>query len=78
MVNAWSICTPASKPGYPGPGMWLHGSNRALMRRMQAGTPDANLFHHDFDTCDRYAGGLEAAARVHLPGDADPGRAPTR
>lgn len=67
MVNAWSIGTHASKPGYPGPGNWLHGSNLALMRRVQAGTPDANVFLHDFDTCNRYAGGLEAAARVTCP-----------
>jgi pimeloyl-ACP methyl ester carboxylesterase len=72
MVNSFSISTLATKPGYPGPGMWLHGSNRALMRRTLAG-PNAtgpasgcavNLFHHDFSVCDRYAGGLEAAAKV--------------
>ena len=68
MVNAFSISTLAAKPSYPGPGMWLHGSNRALMRRTLAG-PNAtgcavNLFHHDFSVCDAYAGGLEAAAKV--------------
>ena len=36
MVNAWSFSTYAAKPSFPGPGMSLHGSNRALMRRMQA------------------------------------------
>ncbi len=68
MVNAFSISTLAAKPGYPGPGMWLHGSNRALMRRTLAGpngTGSAvNLFHHDFSVCDAYSGGLEAAAKV--------------
>jgi pimeloyl-ACP methyl ester carboxylesterase len=72
MVNAFSIGTLAAKPGYPGPGMWLHGSNRALMRRVLAG-PNArnpasgcevNLFHHDFSVCDAYANGLAAAAQV--------------
>jgi pimeloyl-ACP methyl ester carboxylesterase len=68
MVNAFSISTLAAKPSFPGPGMWLHGSNRALMRRILNG-PNAtgctvNLFHHDFSVCDRYDGGLEAAARV--------------
>ena len=68
MVNAFSISSLATKPGYPGPGMWLHGSNRALMRRSLAG-PNAtgcavNLFHHDFSICDAYTGGLQAAARV--------------
>jgi pimeloyl-ACP methyl ester carboxylesterase len=46
--------------------MWLHGSNRALMRRLQAQAP-GNLFLHDFGVCDRYAGGLEAASRVRCP-----------
>lgn len=70
MVNALSISTIAAKPSYPGPGMWLHGSSRALMRRMQAQAQadfDLNLFAHDFGVCDRYAGGLQAAARVRCP-----------
>lgn len=67
LVNSLSVSTHASKPGYPGPGSWLHGSNRALMRRMQAGQPEMNLFEHDFGVCDRYAHGLEAATAVHCP-----------
>ena len=68
MVNAFSISTLAAKPSFPGPGMWLHGSNRALMRRVLHG-PNAtgcevNLFHHDFSVCDRYDHGLQAAAQV--------------
>lgn len=71
MVNSFSIATLAAKPSYPGPGMWLHGSNRALMRRILNG-PNAtgcavNLFHHDFSVCDRYDHGLEAAAQVRCP-----------
>ena len=68
MVNAFSISTLAAKPSYPGPGMWLHGGNRALMRRTLAGVHATgcavNLFHHDFSICDRYDRGLQAAARV--------------
>ena len=71
MVNAWSHASMASKPSFPGPGMWLHGSNRALMRRMQAGCQDSgtttNLFHHEFSICDRYRGGEAAAARLTCP-----------
>lgn len=68
MVNAWSISTLASKPGFPSPGNWLHGGNLALMRRTQAGAhAGPNLFLHDFEVCNRYAGGLEAAARVRCP-----------
>ncbi len=69
-VNAHSISTLAAKPAHPGPGSWLHGANRALMRRLQAGYAAAghgNLFHHDFGACDRYGGALEAAAQVRCP-----------
>ena len=67
MVNAFSHSSHASKPSYPGPGAWLHGGNRALMRRMQAGATGVNLFHHEFGICDRYARGLEAAQAVRCP-----------
>ena len=78
MVNAFSISTLAAKPSYPAPGMWLHGSNRALMRRVLAGAHAAgavdvmggavaNLFHHDFSICDQYSNGLQAAALVQAP-----------
>ena len=66
-VNTFSHSTMSGKPSYPGPGMWLHGANRTLMRRMQAGQRDRNLFLDDFQVCDRYRGGLEAAARVRCP-----------
>ena len=67
MVNAWSISTIATKPGFPSPGNWLHGAAMALMRRVQAAAPGLNLFHHDFEACNRYAGGMAAAARVSCP-----------
>ena len=67
MVNAWSHASHAAKPSYPGPGMSLHGSNRALMRRLQAGCAGINLFHHEFSICNRYRGGEAAAARVACP-----------
>lgn len=67
MVNVFSHSTMAAKPSHPGPGTWLHGANRALMRRVQAGQTELNLFHHDFGVCDRYAGGLDAAAKVQCP-----------
>jgi len=67
MVNALSISTPASKPSYPGPGMWVHGSNRALMRNMQDAQKELNLFEHDFRLCDAYRGGAAAMAKVNCP-----------
>lgn len=68
-VVAFSHATLAAKPSYPGPGAWLHGASRALMRQVLARGEgvagiDHNLFHHDFSACDRYAHGLEAAERV--------------
>jgi pimeloyl-ACP methyl ester carboxylesterase len=67
MVNALSISTLASKPSYPGPGMWVHGSNRALMRNQQDRDKTLNLFEHDFRLCDAYAGGATAMAKVKCP-----------
>ena len=67
MVNAWSFSSHAAKPSFPGPGMSLHGSNRTLMRRMQAGCTSTNLFHLEFSICDRYRGGEAAAAKVTCP-----------
>jgi pimeloyl-ACP methyl ester carboxylesterase len=64
MVNAFSHSTLGAKPTYPGPGSWLHGGNRALMRRLQAAQTEVNLFENDFQVCDRYAGGLQAAEHV--------------
>ncbi len=64
MVNAFSHSGFAAKPSYPGPGSWLHGADRALMRRVQAGQTAVNLFQHDFGVCNAYAGGLVAAAQV--------------
>lgn len=69
MVNVFSHSTHAAKPSFPGPGAWLHGANRALMRRTVAGVTDRNLFEHDFRVCDQYAGGMEAAAKVACPVD---------
>jgi pimeloyl-ACP methyl ester carboxylesterase len=82
MVNNWSLSSHASKPSCPGPGSWLHGGLRALMRQVleradglswQGDTRDApsgqaaNLFELDFDICRGYAAGFEAAARLTCP-----------
>ena len=66
-VNTFSHATIAAKPSYPGPGAWLHGGDRALMRRIQDGQRETNLFLNDFQVCDRYRGGIAAAARVACP-----------
>lgn len=71
MVNAFSHSTLAPKPAAPGPGSWVPGASRALMRRLQTLYAEreggANLFLHDFQVCDRYEGAWEAAARVKCP-----------
>jgi len=64
MVNSFSHSTLGPKPAYPGPGAWVPGGFRALMRRNLAGQSEVNLFSHDFTLCDSYANGLQAAARV--------------
>ncbi len=66
-VNVFSHSTFAAKPGNPGPGSWSHGGNRALMRRVQAASPEPNLFLVDFEVCNAYAGGLDAARKVRCP-----------
>jgi pimeloyl-ACP methyl ester carboxylesterase len=63
-VVAFSLSTLAAKPSYPGPGVWLHGGARQLMRLVQAHQGDPRLFHTDFSACDGYVGGLEAASQV--------------
>jgi pimeloyl-ACP methyl ester carboxylesterase len=67
MVNVFSHSSIAAKPGYPGPGSWLHGANQALMERMQAGWHGGNLFLHDFNLCNGYVGALQAAERIKCP-----------
>jgi pimeloyl-ACP methyl ester carboxylesterase len=67
VVNVLSNSTYAAKPSHPGPGFSIHGSNRALMRRMQRGYAEGNLFLADFSACDAYAGLEAAAARVRCP-----------
>jgi pimeloyl-ACP methyl ester carboxylesterase len=66
-VVTFSFSTLAAKPSYPGPGVWLRGAGRALMRQVMAAQGDALLFHADFTACNSYRGGLDAAARVACP-----------
>jgi pimeloyl-ACP methyl ester carboxylesterase len=66
-VAGFSFSSIASKPSYPGPGVWLRGAARSLMHQVLGAQGDARLFHTDFTACKAYAGGLEAAARVLAP-----------
>jgi pimeloyl-ACP methyl ester carboxylesterase len=66
-VVMFSFSTLAAKPSYPGPGVWLRGSARQLMRQVMAAGGDPLLFHTDFNACDAYGGGMLAASRVTCP-----------
>ncbi len=66
-VVSFSFSTLAAKPSYPGPGVWLRGAARQLMRLVQGGSGDPLLFHTDFSACNDYRHGLAAAARVTCP-----------
>jgi pimeloyl-ACP methyl ester carboxylesterase len=67
LVTTLSYSTLATKPGYPGPGVWTRGGGRALSRLVLAAQGDAQLYHRDFAACDNYRLGLEAAAKVTAP-----------
>jgi pimeloyl-ACP methyl ester carboxylesterase len=67
MVVTYSFSTLAAKPSYPGPGVWLRGSARGLMRQVLAHSGDALLFHTDFVACNAYRNGMAAAERVRCP-----------
>jgi pimeloyl-ACP methyl ester carboxylesterase len=66
-VVGFSFSTLAAKPSYPGPGVWLRGAARSLMRLVLQAQGNALLFHTDFTACNDYTGGLDAAARVRCP-----------
>jgi pimeloyl-ACP methyl ester carboxylesterase len=67
MVVNWSFSTLAAKPSYPSPGVWLRGAARAYGRLILAHQGDRALYHTDFSACDRYEGGLAAAAARRCP-----------
>ena len=67
MVNIFSHALLAPPPSSLGPGTWLYGSSRALMRRVLASNRDANVFHIGFKACNDYANGEAAMAAVKCP-----------
>jgi len=76
MVNTFSHSMLAPPPSSLGPGTWLYGGSRALMRRVLASNREVNVFHTGFKACDDYANGEAAIAAVRCPvlfllGDAD-------
>lgn len=67
LVNIFSHSTLAPPPSALGPGTWLYGGMRALMRRVLAGNRRVNLFHTGFKACDGYTGGDAAMPLVSAP-----------
>jgi len=66
-VVSFSFSTLAAKPSFPGPGVWLRGSARALMRQVLSAQGDSTLFHTDFSVCNNYSAGLDDAKQVRCP-----------
>jgi pimeloyl-ACP methyl ester carboxylesterase len=64
MVNVFSHSMLAPPPSSLGPGTWLYGGSKALMRRVLRSNPGHNLFYTGFKACNDYCGGEEAARRV--------------
>jgi pimeloyl-ACP methyl ester carboxylesterase len=76
MVNTFSHSLLAPPPSALGPGTWLYGSSKALMRRVQASNTAFNLFHTGFTACNDYKNGIAAvsiaqAAMLFILGKAD-------
>ncbi|RYZ12358.1 MAG: alpha/beta hydrolase [Comamonadaceae bacterium] len=67
MVNNFSHSMMAPPPSSLGPGTWLHGSSRALMRRVLSSNRETNVFHAGFKACNDYAGGEAAMVAVRCP-----------
>ncbi len=67
MVNTFSHSMLAPPPSALGPGNWLYGSSRALMRRVLASNTQVSVFYTGFKACDDYRGGDAAMARVTCP-----------
>jgi pimeloyl-ACP methyl ester carboxylesterase len=67
MVNVFSHSMLAPPPSALGPGTWLYGGSRALMKRVLASSRQVNLFHRGFKACDDYRGGEEAMAKIRCP-----------
>jgi pimeloyl-ACP methyl ester carboxylesterase len=67
MVNAFSHSMLAPPPSALGPGNWVPGSSRALMRRVLASNRETNLFHTGFVACDSYRNAVPRMEEVRCP-----------
>lgn len=67
MVNRFSHALLAPPPSVLGPGTWVAGGARALMRRVLASNTAVNIFHTGFKACNDYRGGEAAIEKVECP-----------
>ena len=67
MVNVFSHSMLAPPPSALGPGTWVYGSSRALMRRVLASNTEVNLFYTGFKACNDYTNGETAIQQVTAP-----------
>ena len=67
LVNTFSHSTLAPPPSTLGPGTWLYGGSRALMKRVLASNTKDNVFHIGFKACNDYRNGEAAMALVTAP-----------
>jgi pimeloyl-ACP methyl ester carboxylesterase len=71
MVNTFSHSMLSPPPSALGPGTWLYGGSRALMRRVYRGgmasNPPENVFHIGFKACDSYDDAFDAIKRLFPP-----------
>ena len=67
MVNVFSHSMLAPPPSALGPGTWLYGSSKALMKRVLASNSSVNLFHRGFKACDDFLGAEAAMDQVKCP-----------
>ena len=67
MTNIFSHALMAPPPSSLGPGTWVAGASRALMRRVLASNREVNVFHTSFAACNSYEDGLKQIAKLLCP-----------
>jgi pimeloyl-ACP methyl ester carboxylesterase len=67
MVTVFSHSTLAPPPSALGPGTWVFGGGKALMRRVLASNPHENVFHIGFKACNDYDQGEVTMPKVQCP-----------
>ena len=67
MVNVFSHATLAAPPSALGPGTWLYGASKALMKQVLASNSVVNVFYTGFKACDDYRTGETSMEKTRCP-----------